>query len=88
MLIGAMNHPAHRVLEEIEWMAAMGLGFIDLTLEPPLAASWNLDVRSVRAALDKRGLRAVGHTAEKVGLSTYTCRSAPATSMWSAMSAR
>ena len=63
MLIGAMNHPAHRVVDEIEWMAAMGLDFIDLTLEPPLAAPRDLDVRSVRAALDRRGLRVVGHTA-------------------------
>jgi hypothetical protein len=39
MLIGTMNHPARDVLDEIEWMAAMGLEFIDLTLEPPAAAS-------------------------------------------------
>ena len=35
MQIGAMNNPAHGVLEEIEWIAALGLDFLDLTLEPP-----------------------------------------------------
>ena len=40
MLIGTMNHPAHDVLDEIEWMAGMGMQFVDLTLEPPAAASW------------------------------------------------
>jgi sugar phosphate isomerase/epimerase len=63
MLIGAMNHPGRPVLGEIEWIAALGLDFIDLTLEPPLAAVWSLDVHAVRAALEKRGLQVVGHTA-------------------------
>jgi sugar phosphate isomerase/epimerase len=63
MLIGAMNHPAHDVLQEIEWMAGMGMGFIDLTLEPPLAASWRIDRKAVRDSLERSGLAAVGHTA-------------------------
>ena len=63
MLIGAMNHPANDVLAEIEWMAEMGLGFIDLTLEPPAAASWRVDAAAIRRALDKHGMLAVGHTA-------------------------
>lgn len=63
MLIGAMNHPGRPVAGEIEWMAAMGLDFIDLTLEPPLAAVWKVDAAAVRALLDKRGLEVVGHTA-------------------------
>jgi sugar phosphate isomerase/epimerase len=58
-----MNHPAHDVVQEIEWMARMGLGFIDLTLEPPLAASWIVDPRAIRRALQKHGLGVVGHTA-------------------------
>ena len=37
MLIGAMNHPARPVIEEIEWMGELGFDFIDLTLEPPAA---------------------------------------------------
>ena len=63
MLIGTMNHPAHNILSEIEWMAGMGLEFIDLTLEPPEAASWKVDPAAIRTALDQRGLKVVGHTA-------------------------
>lgn len=63
MLIGAMNHPGKDVLQEIEWMAAMGLGFIDLTLEPPMAASWKVDRIAIRRALERHGMGVVGHTA-------------------------
>src|SRR4051812_36758853 len=63
VLIGAMNHPAREVLQEIEWIAALGLGFIDLTLEPPKAASWRVDPPAIRAALDRHRLAVVGHTA-------------------------
>lgn len=63
MLIGAMNHPAREVLQEIEWIAAMGLGFIDLTLEPPRAASWEIDRAAIRGALERHTLGVVGHTA-------------------------
>lgn len=63
MQIGAMNHPGRPVLEEIEWIAAMNLDFIDLTLEPPLAGVWDFDAASVREALEKRELRVIGHTA-------------------------
>jgi sugar phosphate isomerase/epimerase len=41
----------------------MGFEFIDLTLEPPRAALWNLDIGAVRAALEKHRLQVVGHTA-------------------------
>ena len=63
MLIGAMNHPAREVLDEIEWMAAMGLDFLDLTLEPPAAASWRVNPHAIREALEKYRLPVVGHTA-------------------------
>ncbi|MBW3625322.1 MAG: sugar phosphate isomerase/epimerase [Armatimonadetes bacterium] len=63
MLIGAMNHPNRSIPEEIDWMAAMGLEFIDLTLEPPAAASWRVDPKEIRRALDASGLQVVGHTA-------------------------
>ncbi len=63
MLIGAMNHPAHEVVQEIAWMAELGLDFIDLTLEPPAAASWRVDASAIRRAIDAAGLRVVGHTA-------------------------
>ena len=32
MLVGAMNHPSRDVIEEITWMVALELDFIDLTL--------------------------------------------------------
>jgi sugar phosphate isomerase/epimerase len=63
MLIGAMNHPAADVIAEIRWMGEMGLDFVDLTLEPPAAASSRIDARKVRAALEECHLPAVGHTA-------------------------
>lgn len=63
MLIGAMNHPARDVLSEIEWMAEMGLDFIDLTIEPPMASVDKIDVRAIRSALDDNGLQIIGHTA-------------------------
>ncbi len=63
MLIGTMNHPARDVVAEIEWMAQAGLEFIDLTLEPPRAAAWLVDLKAIRAALHKHQLPVVGHTA-------------------------
>ena len=63
MLIGAMNHPANNVVSEIEWMSELGMDFIDLTLEPPAAASWRVDAKAIRQALDDHGMPAVGHTA-------------------------
>lgn len=62
-MIGAMNFPGHDPVREIEWIAALGLDFIDLTLEPPDAASWNVDSRMIRDALEANRLRVVGHTA-------------------------
>src|SRR5581483_6415493 len=63
VLIGAMNHPGRPVIEEIEWMAAMGLDFLDLTLEPPMSASWCVDPAAIRSTLEKHKMRVVGHTA-------------------------
>ncbi|EEF58699.1 sugar phosphate isomerase/epimerase family protein [Pedosphaera parvula] len=63
MLIGTMNHPAKDVIKEIEWIAGMGLEFVDLTLEPPAAALWNVDVEETRAVLKAHALPVVGHTA-------------------------
>jgi sugar phosphate isomerase/epimerase len=63
MIIGAMNHPAEDPVEEIRWMAEMRLDFIDLTIEPPGAASWKIDTKAIRQALKQHNLRVVGHTA-------------------------
>lgn len=62
MQIGAMNDPRHDVLREIHGIAEMGLEFIDLTLEPPAAASWRVDPEQIRRALEEHGLGVVGHT--------------------------
>jgi sugar phosphate isomerase/epimerase len=58
-----MNHPGAPVVDEIESIAALGLDFVDLTLEPPQAASWRVDPYAIRDALQRRNLPVVGHTA-------------------------
>jgi sugar phosphate isomerase/epimerase len=63
MLIGVMNNPARPLIEQIEWIGAAGFDFLDLTLEPPGAASWSIDVPAVRQSLGNHNLRVVGHTA-------------------------
>ncbi len=63
MLLGAMNHPQRDPIREMAWMGRLNLGFVDLTLEPPAAASWRVDVEALRAALERYNLRLIGHTA-------------------------
>lgn len=63
MLIGAMNHPARNVFDEIAWMADLGMEFLDLTLEPPDTASWRVNPKAIRKALEEHKLPVVGHTA-------------------------
>jgi sugar phosphate isomerase/epimerase len=58
-----MNHPERDVAAEIAWMADLGMEFIDLTLEPPGAASWEVEPRKIRAVLDRYKMPVVGHTA-------------------------
>ena len=63
MLIGVMNYPARSLPEQIEWIGQSGFDFLDLTLEPPGAGSWNIDAPAIRELLAKYSLRVVGHTA-------------------------
>jgi sugar phosphate isomerase/epimerase len=63
MRIGAMNHPARDPLAEIAWMAEAGLEFVDLTLEPPAAATWQADRDAHARALRASGMGIDGHTA-------------------------
>jgi sugar phosphate isomerase/epimerase len=63
MLIGTMNHPGRDLLKEIECVSTLGFEFMDLTLEPPLAAPQRIDVPAVRAALQAHKLQVIGHTA-------------------------
>jgi sugar phosphate isomerase/epimerase len=58
-----MNHPEKNVVEEIAWMAGLGMEFLDLTLEPPGAPSWDVDIRAIRNALERNRMSVVGHTA-------------------------
>ena len=51
MKIGAMNHPAEPLAEEIAWMSELKLDFIDLTLEPPAAATWLLSPHKVKRSV-------------------------------------
>ena len=63
MKIGAMNHPARDPVDEIRVFASLGLEFLDLTLEPPCAATWKVNPREIRRVLDDAGFDVVGHTA-------------------------
>lgn len=58
-----MNNPQADLGTELRAIAKAGFDFLDLTLEPPAAASWRVDVRWLRAALQEHGLGVVGHTA-------------------------
>jgi sugar phosphate isomerase/epimerase len=58
-----MNHPARLLSEQIQWLGEMGFDFLDLTLEPPHAASWNIDAPAIKRMLVAANLRVVGHTA-------------------------
>lgn len=63
MQLGAMNHPAKDVVEEIRWIAEHGFDYIDLTLEPPAADPRTLELSRVATALEKYELPVVAHTA-------------------------
>jgi sugar phosphate isomerase/epimerase len=63
MVIGAMNHPGRDILGELEWINELGFDFIDLTLEPPMAAPSKVNTLEVRSRLEAIGLGIVGHTA-------------------------
>lgn len=63
MQIGAMNNPQNNIFDELRWMTALEMDFIDLTLEPPAAAVWQINVKDLRRAIADAGLNVVGHTA-------------------------
>ena len=63
MLIGAMNNPGRPLAEQIQWLGKIGFDFLDLTLEPPHAASWKIDAPALKKLLADSNLRVVGHTA-------------------------
>src|SRR5687767_14948084 len=63
MQIGAMNHPGEPLHREVAWMAELELDFIDLTLEPPAVATWQIKPEEVKQLLRDHGLNVIGHTA-------------------------
>lgn len=63
MKIGAMNHPGEPLEAELAWMGELKLDFVDLTLEPPAAATWKVSPGEIRRLLERHGLGVVGHTA-------------------------
>jgi sugar phosphate isomerase/epimerase len=58
-----MNNPMIDVVEEIEVIADLGFDFIDLTMEPQAAYSGKFPTKAVLKALDRTGLKIIGHTA-------------------------
>jgi sugar phosphate isomerase/epimerase len=63
MQIGAMNDPHRQLFGEIEWFAANGFDYIDLTVEAPGAAPESTDWQAVATAIQSVGLGVVCHTA-------------------------
>jgi sugar phosphate isomerase/epimerase len=63
MQIGAMNHPGEPLVRELAWMSELRLDFVDLTLEPPAVATWQLRPSDVKQMLEDHRLGVVGHTA-------------------------
>ena len=60
MLIGTMNHPARDVIEEIEWMADMGLEFLDaeviVQLDSEPGKSFGFQLRNDGNEQQRRGM--------------------------------
>lgn len=58
--LGVMNHPTKDVIDEIKWISENGFDFVDFTIEPTKAGTF--DVPKVKKALAASGLGIVGHT--------------------------
>ena len=63
MQLGRMNNPAARLGREITLTAELGFDYLELTVEPPQAASAGLNAASLRRQVADAGLGVVGHTA-------------------------
>ena len=62
MIIGSLNNPSNDLIKEIKWIST-NFDFLDLTLELPKAHPDKINVKAVKALIDKRKLPVVGHTA-------------------------
>ncbi len=63
MRIGAMNDPLKPLAEEIDWIAANGFDYIDLTAEAPGASLEGMDWSEIRQRLVDHHLGVVCHAA-------------------------
>lgn len=63
MKIGMMNNPQISLPKEIKKAAYYKFDFMDLTLEPPRASSWKIDVNRIMEMLMMHKIPIVGHTA-------------------------
>jgi len=63
MKFGYPNHPRREVVDEVNWAAANGFDFVDMTLEPDVADPSRVDADAIRAALEARGMAVLGHMA-------------------------
>ena len=60
MKTGVLNHPGHKLIDEIRWTSENGFDFIDLTIEPP--GAYEFDVKEIKLLLEHFNLEATGHT--------------------------
>lgn len=63
MQFGAMNFPVQPVMDEIEAVAAMGMDYIELAMDPPQAHFSQITARhgDIRKALERHGLGLICH---------------------------
>ena len=63
MIYGAMNFPVRPVLEEIESISALGFDYLELTMDPPEAASFAIREQKdeILQALNNAGMKLVCH---------------------------
>jgi sugar phosphate isomerase/epimerase len=59
MLYGAMNSPLAPVLDEVRTLASLGFDYLELCLDPPMAAPDNLDPDRLKAILLEENLPAL-----------------------------
>jgi sugar phosphate isomerase/epimerase len=60
---GAMNFPVYPIVDEIETIAAAGMDYLELAMDPPQAHFSRISVegRNIRKALERHGLGLVCH---------------------------
>jgi len=62
MKLGAMTNPALELIPQIHWIGKNGFDFVDLALEPPLAAPMDIEKEALVSALRGHHLGVIVHT--------------------------